>query len=183
MGWGQSSPPTHKRVRNMVAYIRFVSRINEWVGKIFCFLMIPITLITSYEVIMRYIVKRPTIWAWDLNIQLFAALTMLGGGYALLHNAHVSVDVFVQSMTPKKRALLDLITSFFFFLGCAVLLIGGGEMAWASWTSRELMPTIWAPPYYTMRVMIPVGTFFLFLQGIAVFLKNLMIVLDKNQEV
>jgi TRAP-type mannitol/chloroaromatic compound transport system permease small subunit len=56
-------------------------------------------------------------------------------------------------------------------------------MAWTSWTSREAMPTIWAPPYYTMRMMIPIGTFFLLLQGIAVFLKNLMIALDKKREV
>jgi len=53
--------------------INIIDKINEWVGKAVCLLLIPLVLITAYEVVMRYVVQRPTIWSWDLNIQIFAA--------------------------------------------------------------------------------------------------------------
>lgn len=160
----------------MNSVIRFIDKTNEWVGKAVSFLLIPLVLITAFEVVMRYIVKRPTIWSWDLNIQIFAAIIMLGGGYALLNKNHVVVDVLVMNMNARKRAILDLMTSIFFFMGMIVLLAGGWEMAWISIKARETMPTIWAPPYYTMKMLIPAGTFLVILQGISELLKNIIIV-------
>ncbi|MCP4623359.1 MAG: TRAP transporter small permease subunit [bacterium] len=157
-------------------FIRFIDKTNEWVGKAVSFLLIPLVLITAYEVVMRYIVERPTIWSWDLNIQIFAAIIMLGGGYTLLNKNHVVVDVLVMNMGARKRAILDLITSFFFFMGMLVLLAGGWEMAWLSFNARETMPTIWAPPYYPMKMLIPAGTLLVVLQGISELLKNIIIV-------
>jgi len=166
----------------MQFFIRIVDKTNGWIGKAVSLLLIPLVLITAYEVVMRYIVKHPTIWSWDLNIQIFAAIIMLGGGYTLLQKGHVVVDVLVMNMKPKKRAILDLITSSFFFLGIIVLILGGWEMAWMSLKAKETMPTIWAPPYYTMKLLIPVGAFLVFLQGISEFLKTLIIVFSKKGE-
>ena len=127
----------------MNTVIRVIDKTNEWVGKAVSFLLIPLVLITAYEVVMRYIVERPTIWSWDLNIQIFAAIIMLGGGYTGRVNLRWT---------------------------------GGWEMAWLSFKARETMPTIWAPPYYPMKMLIPVGTFLVILQGISEFLKNIMVV-------
>ena len=157
-------------------FINIIDKTNEWIGKVVCLLLIPLVLITAYEVVMRYVVQRPTIWSWDLNIQIFAAIIMLGGGYTLLHKNHVVVDVLVINMSPRKRAILNLLTSVFFFLGMIVLLVSSWEMAWMSFQAREAMPTIWAPPYYIMKMLIPVGTFLVILQGVSETLKNIIIV-------
>lgn len=166
----------------MNSFIRIIDKSNEWIGRIVSYLLIPLVLITAYEVLMRYIVKKPTIWAWDLNIQIFAATMLLGGGYTLLLKGHVVVDVLVMNMSPRKRAVLDLLTSAFFFLGVIVLLIGGWEMAWMSIKVREAMPTIWEPPYYIMKLMVPLGALFVLLQGISEFMKNLIIVFSKKEK-
>jgi len=166
----------------MQFFICTVDKMNEWIGKAVSFLLIPLVLITAFEVVMRYIVKRPTIWSWDLNIQIFAAIVMLGGGYTLLQKGHVVIDVLVINMKPRKRAILDLITSSFFFLGITVLILGGWDLAWMSIKARETMPTIWAPPYYTMKILVPVGALLVFFQGISEFLKNLIIVISKKEE-
>lgn len=166
----------------MTFIIRIIDKTNEWVGKIVGFLLIPLVLITAFEVFMRYIVQKPTIWSWDLNIQIFAAIVMLGGGYTMLNKGHVVVDVLVINMKPKNRAILDLITSIFFFLGIIVLLIGGWEMAMLSLKAKETMPTIWAPPYYTMKMMVPIGAFLVLLQGISELLKNIILVFSLDQK-
>ena len=165
----------------MKRIIRSIDKLNGWIGMIVCLLMAPLVLITTFEVFMRYIAKRPTIWAWDLNIQVFAILIMLGGGYTLLEKKHVMVDVFVLRMAPRTRAILDITTSVFLFLGVIVLMIGGWEIAWASFKAKEAMPTIWAPPYYYMKMTIPIGAFLVFLQGISDLLKNLMVVFWRQE--
>ena len=153
--------------------LTLVDKINAWVGKTVSYLLLLITFITAFEVLMRYVVKRPTIWAWDLNIQLFAALTMLGGGYTLLENGHVQIDVLVSSLSPKKRAWVDILTAPFFFFGFFVLLWMGWDVGWASFVAREAMPTIWAPPYYVVKLLIPIGALLLLLQGSAKFIRDL----------
>lgn len=162
-------------------YVRIVDSMNERIGKIFSWLMIPLMGITALEVFMRYVVKRPTIWAWDVNIQIFAAIIFLGGGYALLEKSHVAVDVFTINMGARKLALMNLITSLFFFFGIVVLMIGGWEMFKMSWKVKEAMPTIWGPPYYWMKLLVPIGALLLLLQGISEFIKNLYILFAKKQ--
>jgi len=155
------------------SFLLFVDKINAWVGKTVSYLLIVITFITAFEVVMRYLVKRPTIWAWDLNIQLFAALTMLGGGYTLLEKGHVQIDVLVSTLSPKKRAWIDILTAPFFFFGFFVLLWMGWDVGWTSFVARQAMPTIWAPPYYTIKLLIPLGALLLLLQGIVKFIRDL----------
>jgi TRAP-type mannitol/chloroaromatic compound transport system permease small subunit len=40
---------------------------------------------------------------------------------------------------------------------------------------REAMPTVWAPPYYTMKFLVPLGAFLLIMQGVAEVFKRLEI--------
>ena len=161
-------------------FISAVDALNDWIGRIFCWLMVPLIFITTLEVMMRYVFKRPTIWAWDTNIQIFAAITFLSGGYALLEKAHVTVDVLTLNMGPRKKALLNILTSAIFFFGIGAVMIGGWEMFLMSWKAKETMPTIWAPPYYWMKLLVPLGCFLLVLQGGADVCKNLLVLFDKT---
>ena len=85
----------------------------------------------------------------------------------LRKGAHIVVDVVVDNAKPRTRAILDLITAPVFFFGMLVLLAGGWDQFSLSWRMREAMPTVWAPPYYTMKFMVPLGAFLLMLQGVA----------------
>jgi TRAP-type mannitol/chloroaromatic compound transport system permease small subunit len=165
----------------MGTFVRLVEAVSKWAGNLASLLLIPLTLITCFEVFMRYIVARPTIWAWDLNIQIFAAIVMLGGAEALRKGAHIVVDVLVDKAKPRTRAWLDVLTSPIFFFGMLVLLLGGWDQFSLSWRLREAMPTVWAPPYYTMKFMVPLGTFLLILQGVAEFCKKLEVIRGRKE--
>ena len=84
-------------------------------------------------------------------------------------------------MSEKKRAVLDLITSVFFFLGVLVLLIGGWEVGMMSYSIREAMPTIWGPPYYPMKMLVPIGAFLVLIQGISDVLKRIAVLVSKTE--
>ena len=85
-------------------FIKAVNFINHWVGTVTAFLLPLIILIVSYEVVMRYFFNSPTLWAWDVNIQLFAIMVFLGGGYALMQNGHVRVDLWYGKLSTRGKA-------------------------------------------------------------------------------
>lgn len=155
--------------------------VNEWAGRIVSWLLLPLTLIIVMEVILRYGFGRPTIWAWDTNVMLLAGLIMLGGGYALLHDSHVAVDILVQRLSARKRAILDLITFFFFFVAVGGLLVEATVVAWSSVQTREMHYSFWAPPIYPLRVVMAIGVFLLLIEGIAKFITKLLAVMGDKK--
>ena len=130
---------------------------NEWLGRVASFFVLVIMAIAVMEVTLRYGFHRPTIWAWDVNIQLFAAFIFLGAGYHLLHRTIVTVDVLYNRFSPKWRAFADLITYLCCLTFCAVIIWGGTVMAVKSWAVMETSRTFFEPPLYFIKTLIPVA--------------------------
>lgn len=63
----------------MFGFLRVVDTFNTWLGRIGGWLFLPLTVIIFLDVVLRYIFNSPTIWAWDVNVQLMGALVALGG--------------------------------------------------------------------------------------------------------
>ena len=162
-------------------YLSKIDLINEWVGKTVAYAILPLTLIASLEVVLRYVFDRPTIWAWDVNIQLGALLAIMGAGYTLRHGGHVIVDVAVTRFSLRQRALIDLITTWLFFFACVILVWKSGVEGWDSLMTKEAYSSIWAPPIYPLKMIIPVGAFLLLLQGIAKFARDIVIVIAPKE--
>jgi len=162
-------------------FIKAVNSINHWVGQVTGFLLPVIILIVSYEVVMRYFFSSPTIWAWDVNIQLFAIMVFLGGGYTLMQNGHVRVDLWYGKLSPRRKAKTDVITSPLFFLFFTILLWKGGEMTLDSIAEREVMSTILAPPLYPLKIIFTVGVFLFFLQGVVQLILDLRAAFPKGK--
>ena len=162
--------------------VHLIEITNEWVGRIFCHLLLIIMVIMTMEVMLRYVFNRPTIWAWDVNTQLGAASALLAGGYTLLYHRHVRVDVIYTRFSPKLKVIADLVTSVFFFIFCGVLMWYGGKLAWASVMVREYnQMTPLAFPVYPLKVLLVVAVFLLFLQGGAKFIRDLTIALTGKE--
>jgi TRAP-type mannitol/chloroaromatic compound transport system permease small subunit len=155
--------------------------INEWTGKIAAWLIMPLVFIATFEVILRYVFNRPTTWAWDINQWLMAGLTILMGGYILLKNGHVTVDVIVRRLSPRARAIIDLVTFLVFFVGIVALLWAGTGQAWQALMRREESGTIFRGPIYLVKMAWPVGVFMLLLQGVAKFIRDLIIVIQPKE--
>jgi TRAP-type mannitol/chloroaromatic compound transport system permease small subunit len=173
----------YKMAENKNAFVRFADKLSGWTGRIFSYLLLPITFITAFEVFMRYVVKSPTIWAWDLNIQLSACVILLGGAYTFKENGHVAVDILVMNLSPKRRAAIDLITAPFFILGIGVMIWYGWQVGWTSFLAKETMPTIWAPPYWPIKLLVPIGALLMLIQGIAKIINDLHILFYKEEQV
>ena len=113
----------------IIAYVRFVEKINRTVGKFALYLIFVMMGILIFAAISRSIFDVPYIWVIEMVQFTMAAYYMLGGAYSMQLGAHVRMDVLYERWTPKKRAFTDSLTAFFLIFYLIVLLYGGYSSA------------------------------------------------------
>ena len=147
----------------------FIDRLSAGIGKAFGWCIIIMTLGTSYEVFVRYVLRAPTNWAFDLSYFMYGALFMMAGAYTLSRNGHVRGDVIYRLWPVRVQASVDLLLYIFFMLpGFSALLIYGIPYAQVSWAIHEV--SIYSPtgaPVYPHKTLIPIAAFLMVLQCFA----------------
>jgi TRAP-type mannitol/chloroaromatic compound transport system permease small subunit len=157
-----------------------IDAINLAIGNILSYFLFLFFGLLLMEVFLRYFLNSPTVWANELSQMLFGAYAVIGGGYILLTGGHVNVDIIYSRLGKKKRAALDIVSSVLFFLFCGMLLIYGGSLAWDSLSRFEHSQSAWNPPLYPAKLAIPLAAALLILQGLAKLIRNILILLDKD---
>jgi TRAP-type mannitol/chloroaromatic compound transport system permease small subunit len=146
----------------------FVDKVSTWVGQVFSWLIVALTLLISWEVFSRYALDHPHAWAFDVMIMMYGTLFMMAGAYTLSKNGHVRGDVLYGFFPPRLQAGLDLTLYLLFFIpGVVAFVWAGYNYAAESWAIRESSNiTAEGPPYYPFKTVIPVAGAFLLVQGI-----------------
>jgi TRAP-type mannitol/chloroaromatic compound transport system permease small subunit len=160
--------------------LRIVDQISTIVGKTAGWSILILTFTTAYEVFMRYVLGRPTEWAFDASYMLYGALFMLAGAYTLARNSHVRGDFLYRSWTVRRQASMDLtLYVLFFFPGILALIYSGFPFAELAWLMKErsaASPN--GPPVYHFKTLIPITGALMLLQGIVEFMRCIIAVRD-----
>jgi len=149
-----------------------IDRLTTFIGRLFAWTIVGLTLLISWEVFSRYFLNHPHPWALDAQIMLYGVLFMMAGAYTLAHQGHVRGDVLYGSLSPRTQAGIDLVLFVFFYLP------GVLALTWAGWTyaneSLAIRENTFSPdplPLYPFKFVIPVAGFLLLLQGIVEILR------------
>ncbi len=153
----------------MEKYIYFFESLSIWIGRAFGWCILILTLSVTYEVFVRYVLNAPTVWAFDMMVQMYGALFLMAGPYALAQDAHVRGDVIYRLFKPRTQGYIDLVLYLiFFFPGVISLAFYGYEYAALAWKIKE---TSWSSPaqinIYMAKSLIPAAGIFLIIQGVA----------------
>jgi TRAP-type mannitol/chloroaromatic compound transport system permease small subunit len=153
----------------MTRILHFIDSLSAWSGKAFAWCIVILTFSTCYEVFMRYVLNAPTVWAFDMSVQMYGALFMMSGAYALSQDAHVRGDVVYRLLKIRTQAKIDLVLYFLFLVpGALALIIYGYGFAADSWFYKEVS---WSSPsriqIYFFKTLIPISGTLVLLQGIA----------------
>ncbi|MBO0335155.1 TRAP transporter small permease subunit [Sneathiella sp. CAU 1612] len=153
----------------MTKFVYTIEGLNLWVGRAFGWCIMILTFSVSYEVFVRYVLNSPTVWAFDVMVQMYGALFLMAGPYALAQDSHVRGDVLYRLFPIRWQARIDFVLYIlFFFPGILALFWYGAEIAADSWRYKEVS---WNSPariqVYFFKTLIPVAGFLLILQGIA----------------
>jgi TRAP-type mannitol/chloroaromatic compound transport system permease small subunit len=153
----------------VLTFITSVDRLSAWIGKAFAWCIIIMTLGVSYEVFVRYLLRQPTSWAFDLTYIMYGTLFMMAGAYTLSRDGHVRGDVVYRLWKPKTQAIVEFILYIlFFFPGVLALVIAGWQYAERSLRYMEV--SVMSPanvPIFQFKLITVAAGVLLFIQGIA----------------
>lgn len=155
--------------------LKFIDRLSNWsggIGKWFAFLLV---LVGTYETVARHFFNAPTIWSYDTLCMAGGVTYLLGSSYAYLHNSHTRVDIIYCWLSPRKKALLDVICALlFFFPLMGVMLKLSVEWAIKAWRIHEIMfNSFWYPPAAPYRTVFALGLLLLVLQATAKLIRDI----------
>lgn len=153
----------------MKSVIHAIESLNIWIGRAFGWCILILTLSVSYEVFVRYVLNAPTVWAFDMMVQMYGALFLMAGPYALAQDSHVRADVVYRLLPVRWQARIDFVLYLvFFFPAMLALFWFGWEIAADSWRYKEVS---WNSPariqIYFFKTLIPLAGALLIVQGIS----------------
>lgn len=149
----------------MLQLARVITRVNRFIGRWVSLAVLVIFALLLADVIMRYLVGRPTIWTAELATLIFGAYAIIGGGYLLAERGHVNVDIIYGALPQKRRSLMDVLTWPLFLLFVGVLLWQGWDIATEAIEDWERSNSVWKAPLWPTKALIPVAAILLLLQG------------------
>jgi TRAP-type mannitol/chloroaromatic compound transport system permease small subunit len=148
-------------------WIGVIDRVSFFAGEFVSYWMVIAVIAYYFEVVARYVFNSPTIWVHEGMFLMFGMQYLVAGAYAALTDAHVKVDIFYAEWSPLRKALVDLLTSVFFFIFAGTLLVTGWIFAMDATEVGEISFSEWAIAYWPFKWAIVVGAVLLILQGIA----------------
>ncbi|RLA21080.1 MAG: hypothetical protein DRQ61_01885 [Gammaproteobacteria bacterium] len=147
-------------------------------------LTLAMVLITFLVVILRYLFDLGWIALQESISYMHCLVFMLGISWTLKNNGHVRVDIIYQRCRPKKRALFDLlgtilllmpVTIFIFYASLDYVANSWGQLE----SSREAGGL---PGVFLLKSLIPLTACLLFLQGIAMICRSLLVITGQTNK-
>lgn len=156
--------------------MRYIDNLSRWTGKLGALLILLMVAIVVYEVFVRYVLGAPTIWANELNQLLFGAVFFLCGADALRVGAHVQVDVILSSVSPRKRAMMNLwahALSLLFLCVFAYILHGP---IWESIVLGQTTRSSWDPPLWPNYLVVAVAIAAMAFQCVSIISREILVI-------
>ncbi len=157
----------------IVKFVRYTDAVNRLVGKFAMYLIFVMMGILLFSSIFRTAFNMSFIWIVEMAQFTMAAYYLLGGGYTMILDSHVRMDIFYGRWTEKTRALMDCITSFFLVFYLVVLSIGGFSSTLYALEYGQKNYSSWAPPLAPVKIIMTLGIVLMLLQSLAIFFKDL----------
>ncbi|MES9944012.1 MAG: TRAP transporter small permease subunit [Candidatus Thiodiazotropha sp.] len=159
---------------------RVISHINGVAGEFVAYWSVIAVFVYYYEVIVRYVFNSPTNWAHESMFLMFGMQYLIAGGFVLREGAHVRVDVIYNHFSNRAKAMVDVVTSIFFFIFMLTLLVTGWTFFYDSYEVNEVSISEWGIQYWPIKLALSIGALLLFIQGIAQLIKDILVVIKPD---
>jgi TRAP-type mannitol/chloroaromatic compound transport system permease small subunit len=167
----------------MKKVLKAIGGINEYTGRITGALVVILVIILCYEVTVRYVFGRPTLWAHIVSRMLYGSVCLLALGYAELYDSHIRCDVLYARFPKRTKAIIDLIGAVVFtFPLLYAYLKTSAQWAVIAWVEKEVRRSeaYIYPPAGPFRTVVFIGFLFFLLQSLVTFYKNFVIAAEAD---
>ena len=150
----------------LLAASRQIDRFNEAIGKSMRWLVLAAVLISAGNAIVRKAFSIGSNSLLEIQWYLFAAVFMLGGGYAFLRNVHVRIDFVSSKLSKRTNTIIDILGIVIFLIPLCLILI---NLSWplfvSALTSGEMSSNAGGLIRWPVMMLIPLGFGLLLLQA------------------
>jgi len=173
-------------VPGMVKLMMFIQKYVDAVGRWGSLLVVPLVLITMWDVVSRKIIwfqifmveNVSTLFSstllqeleWHFHTGLFALVL----GYGYIHNRHVRVDLVREHLSLKTQAWIEFIgVSLFMIPYCLVMVYFSTKYAHDSYVMHEISASlVGLPNRWIIKSVFLIGMISALFSGIAVWLQT-----------
>ena len=165
----------------MKKFLALIDGTSIWVGKVTSILTLIVAFIISYEIFMREVLVKPTIWVAEATVFGCGLLYLLGGAWTLKQDGHVRVDMLYHGLSRRGKAIIDCLTYFAFALYIVVMIWAAWQYMEQSIAVRETTMSPWDPVIWPFKIALVLALFLLLLQQTAKFVRDLYYIM-KGEE-
>lgn len=154
---------------------------SDWVTLITGLMVLFITIMVSYDVLMRYFFDEPQLFVDDLTSFVLVAIIFLGAGPVFYRGGHIRVDLLTSHLKSKTQKQLRAIT---LLIGITFLGIVTYQTVVSTITAFQTgrVTSVMNYPLWIGMLFVPIGSmlllFFMFVELFNIFIENVKISKD-----
>lgn len=149
------------KLRRVLAVLDSVS---NWSARLVCIVVLIMMAVLLREIVGRYFFNSPSGWANEANQYLLCFVTMLGGGFCVLTDAHIRVDILWQRFGLKTQSVVELVTAIFPIAFLGIITWIGFVDSFEALAENKRSMSIIAMPLWPSMLAVPLGTGLMLLQ-------------------
>lgn len=155
----------------MQRFVGAMDGVSELAGKIAAWMFFAVGLFVCFEVFMRYVLIKPTIWVDEVSriFQVWAAFLAIS--YVLKHKSHIIIDVTFRDPSTLMRRVIDTFALCVVIFFCAVTVKFGLDIWWKSTLGSHTTDSYLAVPKVFIQSATWVGFGLMALQSVAEIIK------------
>ena len=160
----------------LLKFSRTIDWLNNHIGRLAYWLILVAVLVSAGNAVSRSLFDASSNAWLELQWVLFSGVFLLCGGYALLHNAHVRIDVVYVRWSRRTQLWIDIFGTVFFLLPMAMLILA---LSWPVFLTAlhtlETSSNSGGLIVWPARLLMPSGFLLLSLQGVSELIKRVAI--------
>jgi len=167
----------------LLALARAIDAVNRRIGKAAAWLILAAILVSATNAVIRKVFDLSSNSWLELQWVLFSAVFLLCASWTLLDNEHIRIDIVNARLSKRVRDGIDIFGHLFFLLPFSILLL------WTSWPFflssfeiNEQSLNAGGLPQWPAKFLVPLGFFFLTLQGISELIKRIAIFTGRMED-
>lgn len=146
---------------------------TSWVGKLALWLVLATTFISAGNALVRKLFNTSSNAWLEIQWYLFAAVFMLGAGYAFLRNAHVRIDFVSSRLSVRTRQWIDIVgIVVFLWPFCYLMVVLSWPVVSLAYQSGEVSSNAGGLIRWPVYALIPAGFGLLGLQALSELIKR-----------
>ncbi|NCX68768.1 MAG: TRAP transporter small permease subunit [Betaproteobacteria bacterium] len=156
-----------------ISYIKFIDKITSITGKITMYTVFIMMGILVLSFVTRNIINYPLMWIIEMAQFTMTAYYLLGGGYSMITDDHVRMDLFYGKLSKRGKAKMDIFTSFFLIFYLVLLLFGSYTSLIYTIETNQKLFTAWAPYVWPIKSLMLIGILLMLLQAFSTLFKDI----------